>query len=180
MAWWKAVFASPSTIARCLLLCFQKVAFVLMAKTRRSRQTVLTCSSGGDRRLCSSRQSRRRIRNLQFGIREGGILCCLAQRLAAARTRLSLPASRPAASGQGVSWCHAGRTSGRKSGWCSQAFSNLKIRDFGMEVDMETSRGLWSDASLGRVVREVEGKEEVWSCSQKLDPGELMWESSAC
>ena len=45
---------------------------------------------------------------------------------------------------------------------------------------METSSGLWSDVCLGRVVREVEGKEEVWSCSQKLDPGELMWESSAC
>jgi hypothetical protein len=36
-----------------------------------------------------------------------------------------------------------------------------------MEVDMETSSGLWSDASLGRVVREVEGKEEVWSLLTK-------------
>jgi hypothetical protein len=43
----------------------------LRAKARRSWQTALTCYSGGDRYLCSSRQSRKRIRNLQLEIREG-------------------------------------------------------------------------------------------------------------
>jgi hypothetical protein len=32
---------------------------------------------------------------------------------------------------------------------------------------METSSGLWSDVFLGRVVREVEGKEEVWELFTK-------------
>jgi hypothetical protein len=64
IAWWKAVFASPSIIARCLLRCFQNAAFAFSATTRRSWQTCLTCCSAEDRHLCSSRQSRRRIRNL--------------------------------------------------------------------------------------------------------------------
>lgn len=39
----------------------------------------------------------------------------------------------------------AGRMEGRKSGWLSRAFSKRKEEELGIEVDMVTMRGIWSE-----------------------------------
>jgi len=44
---------------------------------------------------------------------------------------------------------------------CSKKISNLKIWALGMEVEIEITRGLWSEVSLTRALQEVFGKARV-------------------
>jgi hypothetical protein len=57
----------------------------------------------------------------------------------------------------------AGRIEGRKEALCSQAFSNRKILDRGIVVDIESIRGVWSEVGLGREYNVESGN--FWQCS---------------
>lgn len=46
---------------------------------------------------------------------------------------------------------------GRKFGFFSQAFSNLKVVDFGIVVAIFAIIGLWSDVVLTEELREADG-----------------------
>lgn len=69
--------------------------------------------------------------------------------------------SLPAVSGLAGVSAQAGRIEGRKDCLWSHAFSNLKIVDFGIAVDMERRIGVWSEVGLGWGSKEVDGNAMV-------------------
>lgn len=95
--------------------------------------------------------------NLQFCTKKGGALLRLDQTFAAALVFLRQLARQAAASVEWVICYQAFRMAGRKFGFFSQAFSNLKVVDFGIVVAIFAIIGLWSDVVLTEELREADG-----------------------
>jgi hypothetical protein len=89
------------------------------------------------------------MRNLQFGMSEGGALLHLDHTFAAALVDLMHATTCPEGSAQEGACCQAGRIDGRKAWFQSHAFSKRKKAGFGIFVDMVRRIGVWSEVGLG-------------------------------